>query len=352
MKTYNRLFHQICSFENLLRASRKAQCGKRFQDEVAHFNFYLERELYRLRDELQTQTYQPGPYHEFHIYEPKLRKISAAPYRDRVVHHALCNVIEPIFDPTFIFDSYACRKGKGTHKAVNRFTEFSRKKNYVLKCDIKKYFPSIDHSLLKTLFRRKIRDAQTLWLMDLIVDSSNPQESVYAYFEGDDLLAVLNRRRGIPIGNLTSQFFANIYLNGFDHFVKEDLKCRYYIRYVDDFVVLDDDKARLHQVKAEMENYLARLRLKLHPDKCQVFPVKTGTDFLGYQVFPTHRRLRPSSVTRARRRLRRLCQDYEAGVLSWEDVNHSVQSWLGHVRHADTYGLRRALFSQTLFRRS
>ena len=224
MKTYNRLFQQMCSFENLLNAAQKAQRGKRFQAEVARFNFHLEKELYHLQAELQTQTYRPGEYREFYIYEPKLRKISAAPYRDRVVHHALCNVIEPIFERTFIFDSYACRKDKGTHKAVDRFTEFSRKNTYVLKCDIRKYFPSIDHEILKTRFRRKIRDAQVLWLLDLIVDSSNPQEYVHEYFQGDDLLTSLNRRRGIPIGNLTSQFFANIYLNGFDHFVKEDLK--------------------------------------------------------------------------------------------------------------------------------
>jgi len=351
MKTYNRLFQKICAFENLRSAARKAQRSKRFQTEVAHFNFHLERELYRLQEELQTQTYQPGAYHEFHIYEPKLRKISAAPYRDRVVHHALCNVIEPIFDATFIFDSYACRKGKGTHKAVNRFTEFSRKNAYVLKCDIKKYFPSIDHECLKARFRRKIRDAQTLWLMDLIVESSNPQEDVQEYFEGDNLLTSLTRKRGIPIGNLTSQFFANIYLNGFDHFVKEALQCRHYIRYVDDFVVLDNDKGRLHETKATIAAYLAGLRLKLHPHKCQVFPVRTGTDFLGYQVFPTHRRLRASSVRRARRRLRRLQREYRMGQLSWEAVTHSVHSWLGHVQHADTYGLRQAIFSDLFFQR-
>ena len=200
MKTYNRLFQQMCSFENLLNAAQKAQRGKRFQAEVARFNFHLEKELYHLQAELQTQTYRPGEYREFYIYEPKLRKISAAPYRDRVVHHALCNVVEPIFERTFIFDSYACRKDKGTHKAVDRFTEFSRKNTYVLKCDIRKYFPSIDHEILKTRFRRKIRDAQVLWLLDLIVDSSNPQEYVHEYFEGDDLLTSLNRRRGIPRG--------------------------------------------------------------------------------------------------------------------------------------------------------
>ena len=201
MKTHNHLFDQICSFKNLLAASRKAQMGKRFQEEVARFNFHLEPELYRLQEELQTQTYRPGPYHEFYIHEPKRRLISAAPYRDRVVHHALCNVIEPIFDRTFIYDSYACRKNRGTHKAVDRFTAFCRKNRYGLKCDIKKYFPSIDHELLKATFRRKIRDSRTLWLTDLIVDSSNPQEHILEYFEGDDLLTPLNRRCGIPIGN-------------------------------------------------------------------------------------------------------------------------------------------------------
>ena len=326
--------------------------GKRFQDEVAQFNFRLEAELYRLQEELQTQSYRPGAYHEFHIYKPKRRLISAAPYRDRVVHHALCNVIEPIFDRTFIHDSYACRKGRGTHKAVDRFTEFCRKNRYVLKCDIKKYFPSIDYDILKALFRRKIRDAQTLWLMDLIVDSSNPQERVFEYFDSDDLFTPLNRRRGIPIGNLTSQFFGNLYLNGFDRFVKEDLRCRYYIRYVDDFVVLDDDKVRLHRIKAEMDKYLGTLRLKLHPHKCQVFPVEVGTHFLGHRIFPTHRRLRRSNVTNARRRLKRLSTAYAAGKIPWRDVNQSVQSWLGHAGHADTYGLRTDLFSQTLFQRS
>ena len=351
MKTHNHLFDPICSFKNLLAASRKAQMGKRLQDEVARFNFHLERELYRLQEELRTQTYRPGPYHEFYIYEPKRRLISAAPYRDRVVHHALCNVIEPIFDRTFIYDSYACRRGKGTHQAVDRFTQFCRKNRYVLKCDIKKYFPSVDHEILKVAFRRKIRDSRTLCLMDLIVDASNDQEYVLEYFAGDELLTPLYRRRGIPIGNLTSQFFANIYLNGFDHFVKTELRCRYYIRYVDDFVVLDNDKARLHEIKAEMEKYLAALRLKLHPRKCHVFPVEIGTNFLGYRVFPRHRRLPRPNVTRARQRLRRLQADFAEDKIPWRDVHQSVQSWLGHARHADTYRLRAQLFSQTIFRR-
>jgi len=232
MKTYNHLFEQICSFENLLSAAKKAQRSKKLKQDVARFNFRLEHELLKLQEELLNGTYQPGGYYEFYIFEPKKRMISAAPYRDRVVHHALCNLIEPIFDKTFIYDSYACRKDKGTHRAVERFTQFCRKNKYVLKCDVKKYFPSIDHEILYELICRKIADKRTLWLIKLIIDSSNEQERVLEYYQGDDLFTSLARRMGIPIGNLTSQFFANIYLNGFDHYVKEQLQCRYYIRSV------------------------------------------------------------------------------------------------------------------------
>ena len=349
MKTFDGLYPQICSFENLWQAAHRAQRGKRFQYSVSRFNFHLERELFRLQEELLTQTYQPGEYHEFTIYEPKKRMISAAPYRDRVVHHALCNVIEPIFERTFIHDSYACRVGKGTHRAVDRFTKFSRQNCYVLKADIQKYFPSIDHEILKELIRRKIRDKQTLWLIDLVIDSSNPQEPVAAYFPDDDLFAPVKRRHGIPIGNLTSQFFANVYLNPLDHFVKEQLGCGSYIRYCDDLVVLADDKSWLHEIKAQIAEYLISLRLKLHPVKSQVFPVRNGTDFLGYRIFPTHRLVRRDSVTRFRRRMRRLQEAYGKGEVSLSHIRQSMQSWLGHVSHADSYRLRKQLLSEIVF---
>lgn len=349
MKTYGGVYPQICSFENLWEAARRAQRGKRFQRSVARFNFHLERELFRLQEELLAQTYQPGTYHEFTIYEPKKRMISAAPYRDRVIHHALCNVIEPIFERTFIFDSYACRVGKGTHRAVDRFTKFCRQQRYVLKADIQKYFPSVDHSVLKELMRRKIRDPQALWLVDLIIDSSNAQEPVTTYFPRDDLFTSIERRRGIPIGNLTSQFFANVYLNPLDHFVKEQLRCKHYIRYCDDFVVLGDDKDWLHETRARIEEYLISLRLKLHPRKSQVFPVKDGTDFLGYRIFPTHRRVRRDSIIRFRRRMRLLQEAYTKGEVSSSHIRQSVQSWLGHVSHADSYELRRQLLREITF---
>lgn len=352
MKTYNGLYSQIYSFENLWKSADQAQQGKRFQESVARFNFNRERELFKLQDELQSQTYKPGNYREFIIYEPKKRMISAAPYRDRVVHHALCNVIEPIFERTFIYDSYACRVGKGTHKAVDRFTEFCRKNRYVLKADISKYFPSIDHEILKSLIRRKIRDKQTLWLIDLIIDSSNPQEPVSNYFSNDDLFTPIERRHGIPIGNLTSQFFANIYLNALDHFVKEQLHCKYYIRYCDDFVVFSDDKDFLHEIKDRISEYLISLRLKLHPRKCQVSPVKDGTDFLGYRVFSDHRLVRQDSIIRFKRRMRRLQDKYFKGKVSLSHIRQSIQSWIGHVSHADSYGLRKRLLRDVIFRRS
>jgi retron-type reverse transcriptase len=351
MKRYGGLYEQVCDFTNLLKAAHKAQRGKRTKPNVAQFNFHLEREILMLQHELRDKTWAPGPYVSFHIYEPKKRLISAAPYRDRVVHHALCNVIEPIFERAFIHDSYANRVGKGTHRAVDRLTAFCRKNRYVLQCDIKKYFPTIDHEILYGIIAHKIKDPDVLWLVRQIIDSSNPQEPVHDYFPGDNLFSPVTRRKGLPIGNLTSQFFANLYLNGFDHFVKRDLGGQYYIRFCDDFVVLSDDKNALHAVKHQMADYLADLRLKLHPTKCQVFPVTQGTCFLGYRIFPTHRRLKRANIRHCRQRLRRLQHEYAQGRVSIQQVGQSVQSWIAHAAHADTFGLRRQVLGNVAFRR-
>ncbi|MDW7679692.1 MAG: reverse transcriptase/maturase family protein [bacterium] len=349
MKTHKHLFDQVISFENLLLASDRARKGKSKKVSTSAFDMNLECNLWQLHDELSKQTYLPGPYREFTIYEYKKRLISAAPYRDRVVHHALCQIIEPLFDKTFIYDSYACRVGKGTHRAVDRYTKFARKNKYVLKCDIQKYFPSIDHLILKEIIKRKIKDDKVCWLIDLIIDSSNPQEPVYLYFAGDELLTPIERARGIPIGNLTSQFFANLYLNSFDHFVKETLGCKYYIRYVDDFVVLSNDKKWLWQIKKEMENYLSDLRLKIHPQKCSVSPVETGIHFLGYRVYPDHRRLRRENGYRFQRKLKFLIREADGLPEEKQHAYQSVQAWLAHASHADTYGLQKALLKNTEF---
>lgn len=350
MKTYKNLYAQICSFENLLSAAKKAQRGKRLKPAVARFNIELEKELIRLQKELLNSSYQPGAYFHFVVYESKKRQISAAPYRDRVVHHALCNVVEPLFEQSFIHDSYACRKGKGTHCAVERFSDFARKNRYVLKCDIQKYFPSIDHQILFEMFRQKIKDERALWLIKTIIDFSDiPHPPMLTYFAGEDLLTPIERKKGLPIGNQTSQFFANVYLNGLDHFAKEELKCRFYLRYVDDFAVLSNDKCFLIEVRNQIEKYLAGLRLKLHPNKSQVFPVEQGTDFLGYRIFPGYRLIRKTNVKRFRRKMRKLQLFYKRGEIGWDDVNRSVQSWLGHAKWANSYKLRKEIFSHVSF---
>ena len=351
MKRLGKLMTKVCAFDNLLLASRKAQKGKRDRPEVARFNLRLESELFRLQEALSEGSWQPGPYHAFEIYDPKRRLISAAPYRDRVVHHAICNVIEPVFEPSFIHDSYANRKGKGVHRAVDRLTDFLRRSRFVLKADIRKYFPSIDHEILKGELRQKIKDQGLLQLLDRLIDGSNPQEPAKDYFPGDSLFTPFERRQGIPIGNLTSQFFANVYLNRFDHFVKRELGCTRYIRYVDDFVLLDNEKGALQDDVLRIGERLQGLRLRLHMSKCQVFPIEQGVPFLGYRVFRTHRRLRRDNVRRFQRRARRLTEAYRSGRVDVDRVGRSVRSWVAHASHANTYGLRRKLLGEMVLTR-
>src|SRR5262245_48434567 len=245
MKRVGHLWDRLVRFANLLRAAEKACLGKRFRPDVARFHFDLERELWQLHDELTKKTYRPGPYRTFVIREPKLRQISAAPYRDRIVHHALTQVLEPIFERFFLPDSYACRPGKGTHAAVRRCQQFARRFRYVRKADVQKFFPSLDHQVLKGLLARKIKDPDVLWLAGRIIDHSNPQEEVSLWFPGDELFTPGERRRGLPIGNQTSQFFANVFLDPLDHFVKDNLGAGGYVRYCDDFLVFADDKGFL-----------------------------------------------------------------------------------------------------------
>jgi retron-type reverse transcriptase len=337
MKTHKNLFPQIVTFENLLLAAQKAAAGKREQSNVMDFFHRLEENLWRLQEQLSTQTYQPGEYATFQIYEPKPRMISAAPFRDRVVHHALINIIGPLFERSFIFDSYANRVGKGTHRAIHRYQHFLRDYLYVRKCDIRKYFPSIDHEILKALIRRRIADAQTLWLIDAIIDGSNPQEPMNDHFPGDDLFTPLERRKGLPIGNLTSQFFANVYLNPLDHFVKEMLRCLAYLRYVDDFVLLSNRKAELWAWREQIAAFLQSLRLRLHPQHCYIFPARVGWRFLGQQVFRTHRLLAPANVRSFKKRLRYWQESPP------ENLVHRLASWAGHAAQADTYRLLQTL---------
>lgn len=350
MKTWKNLFPAIVAWDNLLLAAGRAQRGKRFKTATARFNLNLEKELLQLERELKSGTYRHGTYCDFIVHDSKKRLISAAPYRDRVVHHALCNIVEPLFDSSFIDDSYACRRGKGTHAAVDRYTAFARKNRFVLKCDIRKYFQSIDHEILMGIIGRRVRCRRTLELIREIICSRNDR-TVLEYFPGDDLFTPALRQRAIPIGNLTSQFFANVYLDGFDHYVKETMRCQYYIRYVDDFVVFDNDKDRLWDFKGRMQDFLNGLRLKLHRNKCRIFRVADGVRFLGYRIFPDHRLLPKNNVLRMRRRLKSMQQEYTNWEITLEEVHQRIHSWLGHACHADTYRLRERLLGSVAFSR-
>jgi retron-type reverse transcriptase len=351
VKRQGNLYTGITSFENLHNAAREAQKSKRYRDNVLAFNYDLERNIVGLQEELQTRTYRPGPFRSFIIHDPKRRLISAAPYRDRIVHHAVCQVVAPILERTYIHDSYANRENKGTHRALQRFGSWCRRFRYVFQADIRMYFPSIDHDILKEEIRRKIKCPDTLWLLDTIIDHSNPQEDTgFDYFPGDDLFSVL-RRKGIPIGNLTSQHFANIYLNRFDHFVKEKLGCGAYLRYVDDFALFSDSRTELTAWRCRIERQLEILRLRIHPIKSQIVETRKGASFVGFRILPDRVRVVRKSVRRARSRFRSLESDYAGGRIGLAQVKASILSWIAHVSHADSHRLREKMLSPLVFQR-
>lgn len=350
MKTYSDLYPQICEFDNLLLAYRKARRGKRDKKQVYQFEFDYAGELLELQEELQHKTYTPGAYHSFRLDDRKKRLVSAAPFRDRVVHHALCNIIEPLFERKFIFDSYANRKKKGTHRALDRAQHFARQHKYVLQADIAQYFPSIDHALLRAILARTLQDDDVLWLIDQILASgANIHRELYRmhYFAGDDLFAV-QRPRGLPIGNLTSQFWANVYLNELDQFVKRELKCAAYVRYVDDFVLFANEKQVLWDWRGHIETFLERLRLVTHPRKTVIYPAQNGLPFLGFRVYPTHRRLKRDNVRDFVKRFRAQTKQYARGETTLEKITLSTQCWIAHAKHGNTYKLRAALFQKLL----
>lgn len=289
MKTYKHLYPQITDFESLYVAWRKARRGKRYTANAAAFERNLDDELTRLHEQLTYQTWTPGGFRSFSVHEPKRRKISAAPFRDRVVHHALIMVLEPIWERKFIYDSYANRKGKGTHAALDRCTHYMRRYKYVLQCDVQQFFPAIDHQVLKGILAKTIACAPTLALCEKIIDSGAgvlSEEYDMRWFAGDDLFAPL-RHRGLPIGNQTSQFWANVYMNELDQYVKHTLRCSGYLRYVDDFLLFADDKPTLHRWRAQMIAFLQSLRLTLHERRAQPRPVDQASHSSVLPSIPT-----------------------------------------------------------------
>jgi RNA-directed DNA polymerase len=343
------MFEELSSFAHLLDAYHLASRGKRLREDVATFDYLLEGWLVRLRDRLRAGTYQPGAYHRFTITDPKPRVISAAPFADRVVHHALVSLIEPIFERRFIRDSYANRRGKGIHVALNRCTYFMRRYRYVLRCDIVQFFPSVDHQILKRLLWHVVRDARVMALCEQIINGGAHELTDHytlITFPQDRYGAEAYRARGLPIGNQTSQFWANCYMNPLDHLVRDQLGCPAYVRYVDDFLLFSDDKAQLHAWKKAIIAFLgAKLRLVLHEREAAVAPVTAGIPFLGFQVFPDHRRLRRRNGVAFAARLHQMRAEYDAGTLSFEAVTARIRGWVAHVSHGDTWRLRTMLLS-------
>lgn len=349
-RRHDGLFDGIASFRALHAAAKRAITGKRRKPAAAAFMAGLESELLRLERELVEGRYRPGRYTAFEVHDPKRRVVSAAPFRDRVVHHAVCAVVAPIFERGFVHDSYANRVGKGSHRAVARFERYRDRHAYVLRCDIFRYFPAIDHAVLKADLRRRIACGRTLWLLDRIIDGANRQEPVTLHYPGDDLFEPFLRRRGLPIGNLTSQLFANIHLDGMDHFIKEVLRVPGYVRYVDDFALFHDDPAVLEVWRQRLEAYLARRRLSLHAAKTFVTSTAAPARFLGFELLPDgRRRLLPENVARFRNRLRGLRDRWRAGTIDRAAVERRVGAWIAHAEHADTWRLRRAIFPDGWF---
>ncbi len=346
--TSGSLYAQVSDWPNLLAAFRWASLGKRGKRSAAAFEHQLADRLLLLQTELDDFTYRPGGYVNFWIHDPKRRRVSAAPFRDRVVHHALCHVIEPLFEAQFITDSYANRVGLGTHRAVDRLQHFARRYRYVLRLDIVKHFPSIDHAVLRQQLAATIHDEAVLWLCDRILDSGVgilDEEYEMVYFPGDDLFAI-ERPRGLPIGNLTSQFWSNVYLNPLDWFVQRELDCSAYLRYVDDFALFSDSKRQLYEWKRAIVAFLAGLRLVIHEPPAQVIPCVHGIPWLGFVVYPNRRRLKARNVVKFSRRIRERWDDYCHGEISYAEFDAAVQSWISHASYADSWGLRQHLLGQ------
>lgn len=339
------LYEQLIQFDALLTAAYQCRKGKAHKASSLKFFNKLEENIIDLQNELAWGMYHASPYHQFYVFEPKRRLISAPNFRDRVVHRAIYNLIEPLFDKRFEFDSYACRNNKGTHKGADRAQQFIRQvenlhgKAYALKADISRYFSSIRHDVLKRLVGSKLKCQRMVSLLEYVIDTS-PTDTPEV---------------GIPLGNLTSQLFANVYLHELDRYAKHTLRAKRYVRYMDDFVFIHHDKQQLHQWRKDVESFLnTQLGLRTN-QKTQVFPIGVGKgralDFLGYRIYSTHRLLRKCSVKRMKTNMKKYRKKYAAGTMDIKTIQQKVQSWLGHASHANTFNLRTALFTKS-FRRT
>lgn len=336
MKIYRDLFNDIVSAENLFSAWDKFKNGKRKKKDVRLFEWNLEENIFKLHRELKGKTYRHSSYTSFNISDPKPRNIHKAQVRDRVLHHAVFQILNPIFEAGFISASFSCREGYGTHKGVRFLQSTLRKasKNgkvpcFVLKCDIRKFFDTIDHNILLAILKKKVKDNDTVWLLEKIIAS----------FASTHFPLVANK--GVPIGNLTSQLFANIYLNELDVFVKQKLKVKYYLRYTDDFLIVSGDKEYLEKIIPKIVLFLEeKLSLKIHEEKTKIRKISQGIDFLGYIAFVSYMLVRTKTKKRMFKKFRAKIEDYKSGVISKNSLLQSLQSYLGFLSHAETHKIQ------------
>lgn len=320
-------YQDVVSIENLLTAWREFLRGKRKRIDIAQFSLHLTDNIIILHQELLQKTYRHGAYTAFTINDPKPRSIHKATVRDRLVHHALYRLLYLHFDQSFIFDSFSCRRQKGTHRAINRFRAYGRKVSqnhthttWVLKCDIRKFFASIDHVVLLDILHQRIDDQNIIWLLEEIIGSFHTS---------------VESGTGLPLGNLTSQLLVNIYMNEFDQFMKHNVKAKYYIRYADDFVIFHTDKVYLQNLIPRISIFLeTTLKLSLHPKKLFIKTLTSGVDFLGWVHFPHHRVLRTTTKRRMLHHLKR------------NQTDKTVISYLGLLSHGNTYKLRKRILKK------
>lgn len=350
MQTIKNIFPLIYDFENLHDAYKKAIKCKRYRPDVMEYTDKLEENLIELQNQLIWHTYKVGRYNIFYVYEPKKRMIMSLQFKDRVAQHAIYTQLNPYFEKQFIFDSYACRVGKGTHRAVNRLhnwmkqTDRKPQKWYYLKLDISKYFYRVDHEILIDILKRKIADEELLDLLSIIINCEDthfglPLGADVGNVAYDELLGEV----GLPIGNLTSQMFANLYLNELDQFCKHKLKLKYYIRYMDDIIILHHDKKFLERVKQEIAAFLEdNLRLQLNNKTC-IRPTSMGVEFVGFRIWSTHIKLRKKTAKKIKRRLKYLFGAYAAGEIDRETLERSIASYNGIMQHFNSNGLRQSL---------
>lgn len=344
------VYDRICDYEELYQSHLEARKGKRYRDDVLVFTDRLEENLIELQNELIWQTYKVGKYRQFYVREPKLRLVMALQYRDRVVQWAIYKQLYPFYDRMFIEDSYACRRDKGSHKAADRLQYWLRQVNrkpgkwYYLKLDISKYFYRVDHLVLLEILSRRIKDPRLMQLLSEIINCEDTRFGLPAGLSPEECTEDMWLADvGMPIGNLTSQLFANLYLNELDQLCKHELHVHYYIRYMDDVIILSDSKKELAELKAIIEDFLnSVLHLDLNK-KTAIRPCSLGVEFVGYHIWTTHRKLKKQTARRMIRNVKRMCEQMAAGTLSREEFDRTAASYNGVLQHCNSYGLKQKL---------